>query len=61
MFRTKNGDIPKTPKELPTNVPRLVHPLRTLFNRSLKLVLFPNGLEKPSLNPHAPPNTSPDS
>jgi hypothetical protein len=50
--------IPKTPAELPKNVPLRVTELRTLFIRS-RAFDTASGLLAPSRKPHAPPRASP--
>ena len=50
--------IPKTPAELPKNVPLRVTELRILLIRSRALVTA-SGLPAPSRKPHAPPRASP--
>lgn len=61
-WRTKRmlvgGNIPKTPAELPKNVPLRVTELRMLLIRS-RIFDIASGLLAPSRKPHAPPRARP--
>jgi len=61
-WRTKRiacgGSIPKTPAELPKNVPLRVTELRMLLIRS-RIFDTASGLLAPSRKPHAPPRARP--
>lgn len=61
-WRTKRmlagENIPKTPAELPKNVPLRVMELRMLFTRS-RVFDIASGLLAPSRKPHAPPRARP--
>ena len=51
-------NIPKTPAELPKNVPLRVMELRMLVTRS-RVFDIASGLLAPSRKPHAPPRARP--